>query len=129
MTNKGESKDNDSAKNEEKNSPFLNAWHDPLANLKTIQSCVRLGDINADGDNKLIVCDLDKNLKIFKGTSLITEIELLDTPISCAVIYCDNTVVSKKLSIHIINYLILNFLASCTMYCCSCWITYIFISK
>ena len=51
-------------------SPWLHAWHDPLSNLKTTAACVRMGDINGDGDAKLIICDLEKNIKVFKGTSL-----------------------------------------------------------
>jgi hypothetical protein len=33
---------------------------------------VDLADLHSDGDYKLVVADLDKKLKIFKGTSLVS---------------------------------------------------------
>lgn len=47
--------------------PWLHAWHDPVANLSAFSSCVRLADINADGEYKLLVADGDKKLKVYKG--------------------------------------------------------------
>lgn len=38
-----------------------------------------------DGDNKLLICDVDKKLKVYKGTSLIVEHALLDNPISMCI--------------------------------------------
>lgn len=77
--------------NADKGGPWLHAWYDPLSNIKTVASCVRLADLNSDGDNKLIVCDLDKKLKVYKGTSLIVEHALLDTPVSMCVAYTETT--------------------------------------
>lgn len=54
-----------------------------------MSSCVRLGDLNGDGDHKLCICDIDKKLKVYKGTSLIVEYALLDVPISMCIIYTD----------------------------------------
>jgi Bardet-Biedl syndrome 1 protein len=71
-------------------SPLLHAWHDPLAGLKGVNSaCVKLADLNCDGDSKLCVCDRDKKLKVYKGTSLMGEYAILDTPVAMAVIHID----------------------------------------
>ena len=33
----------------ESSSPWLHAWYDPLSNVKTTSSLVRLGDLSTDG--------------------------------------------------------------------------------
>ncbi len=72
--------------NKQQQSPWLHAFFDPLAGLKTVTSCIRLADLNGDGDSKLCVCDFDQKLKVFKGTSLFAEYALLDVPVAmCAV--------------------------------------------
>lgn len=76
-------------------SPWLHAWYDPLSNLRTLTRCMRLADLNGDGDAKLCVCDLDKKIKVYKGTSLVVEYALLDVPVAMCVTYTDNTTVSK----------------------------------
>jgi hypothetical protein len=76
----------DRQKEKDDKSPWLHAFFDPLAGLRTVTSCVRLADLNGDGDSKLCVCDLDQKLKVFKGTSLFAEYALLDAPVAmCAV--------------------------------------------
>lgn len=75
-------------------SPFLHAWHDPLAGLKVHSSCIQLADLDCDGDSKLCVCDLDKKLKIYKGTSLAVEYAILDTPVAMRIIYSELSLVS-----------------------------------
>jgi len=70
--------------------PWLHAWYDPLAGIKTLTPLVRLGDLNSDGDNKLLICDIDKKLKVYKGTALIVEHALLDSPVSMCVTYTEN---------------------------------------
>eukprot|EP00603_Paraphysomonas_imperforata_P008422 CAMPEP_0114427968 /NCGR_PEP_ID=MMETSP0103-20121206/8665_1 /TAXON_ID=37642 ORGANISM="Paraphysomonas imperforata, Strain PA2" /NCGR_SAMPLE_ID=MMETSP0103 /ASSEMBLY_ACC=CAM_ASM_000201 /LENGTH=599 /DNA_ID=CAMNT_0001597133 /DNA_START=109 /DNA_END=1908 /DNA_ORIENTATION=- len=50
---------------------------------------VRLADLNSDGDNKLLICDIAQKLKVYKGTSLIVEHALLDKPVSQCVTYTD----------------------------------------
>uniref|UniRef100_A0A7S0XEZ2 Bardet-Biedl syndrome 1 N-terminal domain-containing protein n=1 Tax=Chromulina nebulosa TaxID=96789 RepID=A0A7S0XEZ2_9STRA len=76
-----------SARPKHDGSPFLDAWYDPLSNLRTTSACVRLGDINGDGDTKLIICENDKRLKVYKGTTLSAECQLLASPVAVAVIY------------------------------------------
>ncbi len=64
---------------------WLHAWHDPVANLKAFSPCVRLADLAGDNDSKLLVASSDKKLKIYTGTTLLSENVLLDAPVSiCA---------------------------------------------
>jgi hypothetical protein len=48
---------------------WLNAWHDPVAGLKTHGGCVRLVDLYGDGDSKLLVADQERKLTVYKGTT------------------------------------------------------------
>jgi hypothetical protein len=79
-------------------SPLLHAWHDPLAGLKVHTSCVKLADLECDGDSKLCICDLDKKLKIYKGTTLAVEYAILDTPVALCIIHSEYTLVSMMTS-------------------------------
>lgn len=47
---------------------WLNAYTDPVAGLRAMSPCVRLADTNSDGEYRLLVADLDRKLKVFKGT-------------------------------------------------------------
>lgn len=60
---------------------WLHAWNDPVAGLRAFSPCVRLADLNGDGDAKLLVAGLDKKLRVYKGTSLLSENILLDAPV------------------------------------------------
>jgi Bardet-Biedl syndrome 1 protein len=71
------------------NEPWLHAWYDPLAGIKTVTGCVRLADLNGDGDSKLCVCDFDKKLKVYKGTNLVVEYALLDVPVAMCIVYTE----------------------------------------
>ena len=68
---------------------WLHAWHDPVAGLKAYSQCVRLADLNANGESKLLVAGSDKKLKIYQGTTLRSENVLLDAPVSVVVFYPD----------------------------------------
>jgi len=70
-------------------SPLLHAWHDPLAGLKATPSCLQLADLDCDGDSKLCICDLEKKLKVYKGTTLAVEYGLLDVPVAMSIIYTE----------------------------------------
>ncbi|KAG8470997.1 hypothetical protein KFE25_009418 [Diacronema lutheri] len=72
-------------------SPWLHAWRDPVANLKAFSPCMRLVDLNGDGDYKLIVADAERRLKVYRNTSLISENVLLDTPVSMCVTYTETS--------------------------------------
>merc|ERR1719326_859344 len=67
----------------QKKSPWLDAWHDPVAGMSAYSSFMCLADLHADGDHRLIMVDLKKRIRIYKGTSIQWEQKLLDVP--CAV--------------------------------------------
>eukprot|EP00747_Dinoflagellata_sp_TGD_P031850 gnl/TRDRNA2_/TRDRNA2_135582_c0_seq2.p1 gnl/TRDRNA2_/TRDRNA2_135582_c0~~gnl/TRDRNA2_/TRDRNA2_135582_c0_seq2.p1 ORF type:complete len:585 (+),score=116.91 gnl/TRDRNA2_/TRDRNA2_135582_c0_seq2:236-1990(+) len=66
-----------------KKSPWLDAWHDPVAGMTAYSSFMCLADLHADGDHRLIMVDLKKRIRIYKGTTIQWEQRLLDVP--CAV--------------------------------------------
>jgi len=63
--------------------PWLDAWHDPVAGMSCFSSFMCLADLHADGDHRLIMVDLKKRIRIYKGTTIQWEQKLLDVP--CAV--------------------------------------------
>ncbi|XP_078064398.1 BBSome complex member BBS1-like [Mustelus asterias] len=69
----------------EANTKWLDAHYDPVANLYTFSSCVALADLHGDGENTLIVGDLgtgqhNMKLKVYKGTTMLSENTLIDLP-------------------------------------------------
>ena len=62
-------------------SVWLHAWHDPVAGLKAFTPSVRMCDLSGDGECKLLVASSDKKLKIYTGTTLLSENVLLDAPV------------------------------------------------
>ncbi len=62
---------------------------DPIAGIKTYPNCVRLVDLHGDGDDKLLIADYERKLRVYKGTSMISEHTLLDHPCAIAVFYSD----------------------------------------
>lgn len=69
--------------------PWLNAFSDPIASIKAFTPCVRLADIGATGEYRLIIADADRKLKVYNGTSIQSEHALLDVPSALAVFYTD----------------------------------------
>ena len=71
------SRSNDLNFSDDGNEKWLDAHYDPVASLYTFTQCIALADINADGDNKLIIADLgtgtyDMKLKVYKGGSTMS---------------------------------------------------------
>lgn len=64
-------------------SPWLDAWHDPVAGMSCFSSFMCLADLHAEGDHRLIMVDLKKRMRIYKGTTIQWQQQLLDIP--CAV--------------------------------------------
>merc|ERR1719333_152670 len=64
-------------------SPWLDAWHDPVAGMTCYSSFMCLADLHAEGDHRLIMVDLKKRIRIYKGTTIQWEQKLMDAP--CAV--------------------------------------------
>ena len=56
-----------------KKNPWLHAWADPVASIKSYSSCLRLADLNDDGEQSLICVDWSNKLKVYKGTNVSYE--------------------------------------------------------
>ncbi|XP_002732274.1 BBSome complex member BBS1-like [Saccoglossus kowalevskii] len=79
---------------DEVDSKWLNAHYDPVASLYTFTTCMALSDLNGDGENKLIIADLgtgsyDMKLKVYKGTSLMSENAIIDLPTGVSTFFMD----------------------------------------
>ncbi|CAL4179432.1 unnamed protein product, partial [Meganyctiphanes norvegica] len=75
---------------------WLTAHNDPLASLYTFSSCMALADLHGDGESKLIIADLgtgayNMKLKVYKGTSLMSENTLIDLPTGVITFHMDTT--------------------------------------
>lgn len=88
--------DNDQQR-EDKAKIWINAWYDPLANICALPGCMTFSDINGDGNSKLILLNSGNNpllrnrtsisshkMKVYKGTSIISENILLEEPVAVA---------------------------------------------
>ncbi|XP_064623947.1 Bardet-Biedl syndrome 1 protein homolog isoform X2 [Lineus longissimus] len=81
-------------KRQDGNTKWLSAHYDPVASLYTFTQCITLADISGDGENRLIIADLgtgtyDMKLKVYKGTTLITENTIIDLPTGVVTFYMD----------------------------------------
>jgi Bardet-Biedl syndrome 1 protein len=77
---------------ERSRSPWLHAWHDPVSDIKAYSNCLCLADLNGDGDNKILIADMERKLKIYKGTTLVSEHALLDVPVALCAFYSDTNI-------------------------------------
>ncbi|KAG8563635.1 hypothetical protein GDO81_016157 [Engystomops pustulosus] len=79
---------------EGESSKWLDAHYDPVAGLNTFSSCIALADLHGDGDFKMVAGDIgsgpfNMKLKVYKGTSLMSENALLDMPTGVAAFLMD----------------------------------------
>ena len=71
-----------------KSSPWIHGWSDPVAGVCAYPGCMKLADLDDDGEHKLIVADsLNKKLKVYKGVNLYYETLLSDNPSSVDYFY------------------------------------------
>ncbi|KDR20997.1 Bardet-Biedl syndrome 1 protein homolog [Zootermopsis nevadensis] len=73
---------------------WLDAFNDLHASIYTFSRCMTLADINADGDYRLITSDLGTGttnikLKVYKGTTLMSESTLMDVPAGVVTFHMD----------------------------------------
>lgn len=73
-----------------KKNPWLHAWSDPIAGIHCYSQNMLLWDLNDDGDSKLVVADKDNKIKIYKGTNVLFEDNLITRPIAVEVFYENN---------------------------------------
>ncbi|OQS01252.1 bardet-Biedl syndrome 1 family protein [Achlya hypogyna] len=70
--------------------PWLHAYHNTVAGIKAFTQCIKLADVYGDGDYKLIVADADRRLKMYKGSTLLSEQAILGVPVALCVFYSDS---------------------------------------
>ncbi len=78
-------------------SPWLDAMNDPVAGMKCYSSFMTLCDLHADGNHRLILIDLQKRIRIYKGLTIQWEQKLMDVPVGLACFHHD-TASSKEAS-------------------------------
>jgi Bardet-Biedl syndrome 1 protein len=71
-------------------SEWLHAWRDSVADTRAYAQHIALADVRRDGDTQLVVADLKKKLKLFRGTSLVNEMVLMARPVALQVLYMDD---------------------------------------
>ena len=70
-----------------KKNPWLHAWSDPIAGVHCYSDTMVLADLNDDGDSKLVLADRDSRIKIYQGTNVLFEDNLITTPLGVEVFY------------------------------------------
>ena len=59
-------------------SPWLDAFVDPVAGMVCYSQFMCMCDLHADGNNRLILVDLEKSIRIYKGHTIQWEQKLMD---------------------------------------------------
>ncbi|KAG2451137.1 hypothetical protein HYH02_004404 [Chlamydomonas schloesseri] len=72
-------------------SMWLDAFNDPVAGISAYTPCVHTCNLFGDGENRLVIADEDRKLKIWKGTQKASEHPLLDTPVAICSYISENT--------------------------------------
>mmetsp|Transcript_76152 Transcript_76152/g.174445 ORF Transcript_76152/g.174445 Transcript_76152/m.174445 type:complete len:608 (-) Transcript_76152:73-1896(-) len=67
--------------------PWLNAWHDPVAGMVSYSQFMSLVDMHADGDHRLVMVDLKSRIRIYQGTTIRWQQDLLDIPVAVECFY------------------------------------------
>jgi hypothetical protein len=77
-------------KNQHRKNPWLHAWSDPIAGVHCYSQSMILADLNDDGDSKLVLADRDNKIKIYQGTALLFQDNLITRPIAVEIFYENN---------------------------------------
>ena len=77
-------------KSQIKKNPWLHAWSDPIAGVHCYSQTMILSDLNDDGDSKLILADKGNQIKIYQGTNVLFQDNLISRPIAVEVFYENN---------------------------------------
>jgi Ciliary BBSome complex subunit 1 len=65
-----------------------------MIGLKTVTGCVKLADLNGDGDSKLCICDFDKKLKVYKGNNQSTKLNILFSSYSVVSLHWESVILA-----------------------------------
>ena len=69
-------------------SPWISAWSDPVAGVKSFSQLMCLADLKDDGDYKFIICDhMSKMLKVYMGTTVLYSQPLSNKPTAVVTFY------------------------------------------
>ncbi len=66
---------------------WLNAWHDPVANLPITSARMCLADVTGAGEVDLLAVDNANRIRVYRGTNLVSETLLLGAPSAIAPVY------------------------------------------
>ncbi|EGR30984.1 hypothetical protein IMG5_120000 [Ichthyophthirius multifiliis] len=72
---------------QDKQSPWLIGYRDPVSQINVLQSCIALTQLTGDGESRLIIADQDNRLLSYKGINIDQKLSLQDTPIALAYYY------------------------------------------
>eukprot|EP00397_Hematodinium_sp_SG-2012_P023204 GEMP01024096.1.p1 GENE.GEMP01024096.1~~GEMP01024096.1.p1 ORF type:complete len:593 (+),score=123.82 GEMP01024096.1:73-1851(+) len=68
--------------------PWISAWHDPVAGMMCpTSSHLSTADMHADGDFRLVMVDMKKRIRVYKGTAIQFEQKLMDLPVATKCFY------------------------------------------
>jgi len=68
---------------------WLDAWMDPMANTTAYSNCIATADLAGDSEWRLIIAGSDKKMKVWKGTTLVSEHNLLEVPVALCPFYSE----------------------------------------
>ncbi|CAD7952783.1 unnamed protein product [Amoebophrya sp. A25] len=71
-------------------SPWLDAMSDPVAGMVCFSPFMCLCDLHADGNHRLILVDMQKRIRIYKGTTIQWEQKLMDVPVGVSCFFHEN---------------------------------------
>eukprot|EP00801_Mesodinium_rubrum_P000534 Mrub_00534.p1 GENE.Mrub_00534~~Mrub_00534.p1 ORF type:complete len:579 (+),score=113.35 Mrub_00534:1349-3085(+) len=60
--------------------PFITLWNDNTAGLRAFSHCIYTEDLFNDSDFRLIIADINRTLRVYKGTYTVYEYNLADIP-------------------------------------------------
>lgn len=69
---------------------WLHAWEDPVANLPITSARMCLADVTGAGEVDLLAVDNANRIRVYRGTSLVSETLLLGSPAAIAPVYLDD---------------------------------------
>lgn len=64
-------------------------YQDPMANTTAYSSCIATADLAGDNEWRLMVAGSDKKLKVWNGTTLVSEHNLLEVPVALCAFYSE----------------------------------------
>ncbi|KAA6358706.1 MAG: hypothetical protein EZS28_045767, partial [Streblomastix strix] len=69
---------------------WLSAFTDPLACATAFTPNICMADLNGDGDYALLIADEKKNFRIWRGTSVKAQLQLVGVPSAAFQVYVEN---------------------------------------